>query len=110
MNCKKSKYRNQNTTIDGIVFDSKKEADTYLKLLALRAAGAIEGLARQVAFRCFVNGVLICTYRADFVYFDVDRFDKDAKHVVDVKGFRTTVYKLKKRLVEAIFGIVIEEL
>lgn len=49
--------------------------------------------------------VAAIVYKADFVYYDL----KDNKlHIIDVKGFKTDVYKLKKKLL-AYKGIYIEE-
>ncbi len=66
----RSKYGNQKTEVDGIVFDSKKEAKRYGELKRLEAAGEIHDLRRQVPIACVVNGVKVCTYRADFVYLE----------------------------------------
>ncbi len=103
---RKSKYRAKPTVIDGIRFASKKEAAHYCVLKALENNGAIKDLKLQVPFKCVVNGRLICTYICDFVYLDIV-----AKKLVycDVKGFRTPVYKIKKKLVEALHKIHIEE-
>jgi hypothetical protein len=57
-----------------------------------------------VSFRLIVGGVLVCRYRADFVY-----VESGARVVEDVKGFRTVVYKLKRRLMLACHGIEIKE-
>ena len=46
------------------------------------------------------------TYRADFSYVLAE---DDTIHVVDVKGFKTELYKLKKKLFEYKYGIEIEE-
>ena len=48
------------------------------------------------------------TYKADFVYFDVK---KDRFIVEDVKGYKTDVYKLKKKLFEYVYpNLTIEEI
>jgi hypothetical protein len=102
---KASKYRNVKT--DG--FASKREAARYQELLLLEKAGEIKRLDTQVKYPLVVNGQLICTYIADFVYKDlaVPSFCEDV--VEDCKGFRTPTYKLKKKLMEAIHHIVIKE-
>lgn len=102
---KPSKYRNEKTVVNGITFDSKKEADRYRDLKLLVAAGQIGGLQLQPVFPIVVNGVKICEYRADFSYQDAG----GATVVEDCKGMRTPVYKLKKKLVEAQYGIRILE-
>lgn len=77
-----------------------------MDLLALQAAGLIRDLETQPKFRLDVGSVHICSYLADFQYFDVPR---GAIVVEDVKGMRTEVYKLKAKLMLAIHGIEVEE-
>ena len=106
-----NKYHNKKTVIDGIKFDSKKESQYYLKLKMLEKAGKIRDLKLQVPFvllETFKVGDR--TYRkakyiADFTYYD----DKDKLHVIDVKGFHTNEYQLKKKLMAWKYGIEIEE-
>jgi len=59
-----------------------------------------------VRYPLVVNGVQVCEYRADFVYFDRA---KGAVSVVDVKGYRTAEYRIKKALMLAVHGIAIVE-
>lgn len=100
------KYNAKKTEIDGFVFDSKAEAARYLELSILEKSGDISNLELQPEFLCEVNGKKICKYRADFRYID----HETGKTVVeDVKGVKTDVYKLKKKLVEALYGIEIQE-
>ncbi len=102
---RRSKWRNVKVELDGHKFDSKKEAARYQQLKLLLRARAIKNLRFQVWYRLEVNGVLICRYRADFVYEDAER----GETVEDVKGFRTPVYKLKAKLMLACHGIRIRE-
>lgn len=98
-----SKYKAKKTSIDGIKFDSQKEANRYLDLLVLQRAGLIQDLHRQVRFELQPsykkNGKTIraITYIADFVYYDTF---KGEKIVEDTKGYRTEIYKLKKKIFE----------
>lgn len=106
---RKSKYRSVKTTVDGITFDSKKEAKRYQELKLLQRANKIENLRLQVPY------VLIdksrygrqIKYIADFVY-----YDKELRQEVvqDTKGFRTDVYRLKKRLLAEKYDIEIKEI
>lgn len=92
-------------TVDGILFASQKEAKRYSELKLLIRAGQIIDLLLQKNYLLVANGVLICTYRADFVY-----VTKDGRTIVeDAKGFKTDVYKIKKRLMKALLGIDIQE-
>jgi len=95
-----SKYKNIKTEVDGILFDSKGEANRYVDLKLAQQAGKISSLKTQVPFKMRINGMLICTYIADFVY------KKDGQHVCeDFKGVLTDVFKLKAKLMKAICGI-----
>lgn len=105
-----SKYHAKKTVVDGIEFDSAKEAKRYTKLCALEDAGKIQGLCLQVPFELLpsfeCDGVKYrgMKYVADFVYY------RDGKQVVeDVKGVKTPEYKLKKKLMAFINHINIEE-
>jgi hypothetical protein len=104
---KKAKYRSVPTKIDGIRFASKKEAARYAALKLLEKAGQITDLKLQPVIKCQANGVHICDYRADFFYVQ----PKVTPLVVyeDCKGFKTPVYRLKRKLVKALTGIEIVE-
>jgi Protein of unknown function (DUF1064) len=99
------KYRARPTIVDGIRFASAAEARRYGELKLLLWSGQITDLQLQVPYRLEVNGCLVGTYRADFVYTD----SGGGLHVEDVKGFATRLYKLKKKLMLACHGIEIEE-
>ena len=112
-----SKYRNIKTEIDGIWFDSKKEARRYQELKILEQANEISHLECQPAFPCIIEGKKICTYKADFRYFDKKKKGKQGQTgcqvVEDVKSpaSKTPVYRLKKKLVEALYiGVNIVEI
>ena len=106
------KYGNQRTVVDGITFDSKKEATRYAELKLLQRAGEIFDLQRQVPFTLIPkqtrDGKVIerpCVYKADFVY-----KEKDGTEVVeDVKGVCTKEYRIKKKLMLWQFGIIVKE-
>lgn len=101
-----AKYRNRKTMVDGIEFDSQKEAHRW-GVLKLRAyAGEITELERQVRFPLRVNGQEICCYIADFTYREAQ---KPGLVVEDSKGIKTRDYLLKKKLMSAIHGIEILE-
>lgn len=99
---RKNKYNNQKTIVDGIEFDSKKEADYYIHLKLLKRAGEIKDIGLQQRFVLQPgfekNGVKYqpITYVADFVIVNND----GTTDVVDVKGFETQVFKIKKKLFE----------
>lgn len=102
---KQHKYKAKSIVIDGITFPSTKEGKRYTVLKLLQHAGDITDLKLQPSFPIVVGGVKVCTYKADFSYYD--RFGGFI--VEDVKGVRTPVYNLKKKLVLAIYGISIKE-
>lgn len=121
-----SKYNNKKITVDGITFDSKKEARRYTELKLLERAGKITNLHRQTKWvlipaqfetvaRYGKNGQRIksgrkciereCAYIADFDY-----RDENFKHIVeDTKGVRTKDYIIKRKLMLHKFGIKIKE-
>ena len=100
-----SKYRNKKTEVDGIVFDSKKEASRYLDFRLLEQLGEIENLELQPKYEFALNGQKICTYRADFRYKEKNGTLIDE----DVKGFKTSMYNLKARMMKAFHGITVKE-
>lgn len=103
------KYNNQKTIIDGQKFDSKKEAARFKELYILQRQGYIKNLQLQVKFELIPKqkGEHACFYIADFVYTD----NETGKTIVeDVKGMRTEVYKIKKKLMLYFYGIHITEI
>lgn len=94
-----SKYHSAPTTVDGIRFHSIGEANRYRGLKILEKAGAITDLKLQQPFPLEIFGKHICTYKADFTYFENNRFI-----VEDYKGFETAEFKLKAKLFEALHG------
>lgn len=120
-----SKYNNKKTIVDGITFDSKKEARRYLELKRLEASGQIEELRLQVPFELMPvqrepdiigpkggvkKGKVIeqaCIYKADFVYYDAVN---DQSVVEDTKGKRTPDYIIKRKLMLWRYGIRIREI
>lgn len=105
------KYHAKKTELDGITFDSRKEADRYAELKLLERSGAIHNLRRQVRYELIPaqkkDGKTIeraCHYIADFVY------EENGKTVVeDVKGYRTKEYVLKRKLMLQVHGIEVRE-
>lgn len=121
------KFGNKKTTVDGILFDSKKEADRYRELKLMERLGTIRDLQRQVTFelipaqherfarysrkgRRLKDGIRCiekkCVYIADFVY------EQDGKKVVEdvkSKATRTPEYIIKRKLMLERFGIRIRE-
>lgn len=100
-----SKYRNKKTTVDGIKFDSKREAQFYSSLKQLERAGHVYEVELQKPYALTVNGQLVCTYKADFAFYDAIQ---NRNRVVDVKGVATKDFAIKKKLMRAVFGIDVE--
>ena len=98
-----SKYHSKKTTIYGITFDSKREADRYCELRLLEMAGKIKDLRLQYQFilqppfRKNGKSIRAITYVADFVYCDLERM---RIVVEDVKGYKTKEYMLKRKMFE----------
>lgn len=87
-------------TRDGIKFSSKAEHEFYQQLVWLHQAGEIKFFLRQTPFH-LPGGV---KYLVDFSIFEND----GSVRFVDVKGFETKEFKIKKKLVEAIYPVKIE--
>lgn len=102
-----SKYRNTKVVLDGVTFDSKAEASRFASLKLRERIGEITDLELQVRFPLVVNGQKVTTYVADFRYREADT---GAVIVEDVKGVRTPVYRLKKKLMRAVHGIEVVEI
>jgi len=105
---KRNKYNARKTVVDGVTFDSAKESRRYSELKLLEKAGVIHSLTLQPRFDLIVNGTKCGFYKADFKYVENSR-----EVVEDVKSPMTAklpVYRLKKKLVKAIYGIDIVEI
>lgn len=103
-----SKYKNKKVVLNGITFDSRKEARRYGELLLMEKAGEICDLRRQVKYVLIPKqaGERECSYYADFVYFDKT---KNEEIVEDVKGVMTDAYKIKRKLLLYRYGIRIHQ-
>lgn len=108
-----NKYKARKTTIDGITFDSQAEADRYQQIKLLQRAGEVKSFELQPAFEiipAYHHPVTGKKVRAAYYIADFKITWRDGRVTVeDVKGMKTPVYKLKKKLIEAKYGILIEE-
>ncbi len=113
---KPSKMRNIWTIVDGIKFQSKKEANRYQELKLLEKAGEIIHLEWQVKYPLnaetlwSITCAEICSYKLDFQYLDTKKHEW---HYEDVKGRKAgpayQLFKLKKKWMKAQYGIEITE-
>ena len=110
-----NKYGAKKTALPGgLKFDSQREAHRYCELRLLEKAKRIKDLKRQVKYVLIPaqrdkTGKLLereVSYVADFVYYD---FGLGREVVEDVKGMKTDVYKIKKKMMLWFHGIVITE-
>jgi hypothetical protein len=101
---KRSKYGNRKTSIDGLTFDSAREARRWQELKMLEVAGEITNLERQKKYALTVNGQQLGVYVADFVF-----TERGETVVEDSKGVRTPIYKWKAKHLRAEHGITIRE-
>ncbi len=92
-------------TADGQRFDSQREYARWRELELLEHAGKIAHLRRQVRYPLnAINGEVVAWYVADFIY------EQDGKLVMeDTKGFKTPLYRLKRKWIKAEYGIEILE-
>lgn len=108
-----SKYGAVSTTVDGVRFDSKREANRYQELRLLVKAGRISELVLQPSFPFVINGEPVkmgnghtAKYTADFAYTEV----ATGKRVIEeVKGYKVRDYPLRKAIAEHIYGIEVVE-
>ena len=114
---KASKYGNKKVEVNGITFDSKREAKRYMELNALERAGEIQNLRRQVKYLLIpsqrIDGKVVereVTYIADFQY------EQNGETIVeDVKGYRNpssagyAKFVIKRKLMLSVWGIRIRE-
>lgn len=113
----RGKYGNRKTVVDGIAWASAKQAKRYGELKLLLKADRIRNLRWEVTYPLVVNGVLVCNYRADFVYEEFKRTELSPARerqvwafvVEDVKGVRTKDYIIKRKLMKAVHRIEIME-
>lgn len=111
---KPSKYHSRKVTVDGITFDSAKEARRYGELKLMEKAGEIYDLQRQVPFVVIPeqrdeNGKLLerkVMYIADFTYKEKGSLRRT---VEDTKGLKTKEYIIKRKLMLWRNGIRIKE-
>lgn len=119
------KYGNHKTEVDGIVFDSRKEARRWQELRLAEKAGAIGNLKRQVRYELIpaqrepdtrgprggiIKGKLLeraIYYIVDFEYLDIST---GQIVVEDTKGFKTKDYAIKRKLMLYMHGIRVREI
>lgn len=102
---KPGKYRSQKTLMDGITFHSKREANEYYRLKLREAKGEIFDLKLQPRFPIIIKGRKVCTVVLDFSFYDIEQ--QRTRHI-DVKGWDNDLSKLKRKMVEAEYGITVE--
>ena len=101
-----NKYRNEKTMYNDVLYDSIKEAN-YAKELDLRVRikdikGWI-GDKKTLRFNLIVNGIKICTYTPDFEI----THNSGLVEYLDIKGVETTSFKLKFKLIKALYPEII---
>lgn len=108
-----NKYGNKKTVVGDMEFDSKHEAQRYIELMLLVRAHQIDDLQRQVPFELIPrqsapDGKVVrpVNYVADFVY---KNHWTGEMVVEDAKGFMTTEYKIKKKMMYHKYGIWVRE-
>jgi hypothetical protein len=105
-------------TVDGIIFPSMKQAKRYAELKLLEKQGLIRGLELEPEYEIHIRSCetgqaqKVCSYFADFAYFETANGNggpRTIRVVEDVKGYQTQMYRLKKKMVKAQYGITIRE-
>ena len=113
-----TKYHSKKTVVNGIEFQSRKEANRWTELQLLERSGAIFDLCRQVKYELIPSQRDIKTgkvierpvyYVADFVYKKKLPNGGVETVVEDTKGFKTDAYILKRKMMFFLKGIKISE-
>lgn len=103
-----NKFHAKKTIFDGEIYDSKKEAQYVMFLKSEKRKGNIINYTRQPRFDIIINGITVAFYKGDF-----EVIYKDHKEIWDVKGLKKgcayQMFRLKKKLVEALYNIKIIE-
>ena len=86
-------------TLDGVCYDSAAERDYAAVLAHAKRIGVIKNYERQVRFTFIVNGVTICSHIVDFVIVNPE----GSQECREVKGVETAVWKMKRKLFEALY-------
>ena len=107
---KYAKFKNKETIVDSIKFDSKKEADYYLSLKLQLKTGIVKEIILQPKYSYDIvysaNGRTYnrkAFYKADFLVVYAD----NTTAVIDVKGYQTDTFKRKKKIIEMLYGFEI---
>lgn len=103
---KRSKYNATKTMVDGVLFDSKREAAYYSELKIREKAGEVSGIDLQRAFPIIIGGEKVGKYISDFAF--IDHLQEDRLRVIDVKGFDTPLSRFKRKCVSAFYQIKVE--
>lgn len=109
---KKNKFNARQAYYKGRIYASLREAKFCHELDIKKARGIIKDYRVQCNFPIVINGQLICTMRLDYIVL----YANGKNRYVDTKGINdegeavtaTGVFLLKKKLVEAYYGITIE--
>lgn len=107
-----SKYHAKKVTVDGITFDSRREANRYAELMLLQRAGEISDLELQKKYLLIPSQKKPSggterpvTYTADFAY-----KDKTGREIVeDSKGMKTQQYIIRRKLMLYMHGVEVKE-
>lgn len=95
---RRNKYGAKPQVVDGVRFASKAEAKRDAELQMLARSGVIHRLERQPRFVLRANGEKVCTYVADWRYFEGNR-----EVIEDKKGVQTPAFKIKWALAKALY-------
>lgn len=107
-----SRFPAQKTVVDGITFDSKREAKRYGELKLLERAGEIIQLQAHPGFPVSINDRHFCLYTADFEYIDLRLPEGSPPVIEDVKSSGTRkdpAYRLRKKAAELFYGMKVVE-
>jgi hypothetical protein len=103
------KYGNRPVEINGITFDSKREAERYGELVQAQRAGVIRSLGVHIRYPLVVHGQDCGYYEADFEYINVESGRVVVEDVKSPATRKLPTYRLKRKLVFALYAVEIRE-
>jgi len=94
-----NKYGAKKCTYGNYTYDSRFEADFAQELDLRKSASDILDWERQFRVSIDINGYHICNYYVDFKIYEKD----GSFTLVETKGMETETWRLKRKLLEAVW-------
>lgn len=104
------KYRNQPITVDGERYASKIEYAHHSQLLLLEKAGEVRNIRHEPPYQVTISGKLMFTIKPDHVFEEKTAIGSWKMRFADTKSKPTitSIFRLKKKIFEAVYGVELE--